>query len=347
MTASSPRQTSLPPDDERRRLALAHDAIGRYPLRGEPELRFVRQGENTTLEVRAEGRRFALRMHRPGYQTAASVASELAWTESLQSVGIRTPAAVPGRDGRPVQRLAAPEGERLTVLFEWVEGTPLRAEDDAALWRRLGTEMALIHEHGRRWRPPDWFTRRAWDAAGMVGPEPHWGDPLALHEWPPAERAVLESARAAVRERLAAFGRGPDRYGLIHADLGFENILARPDGGTVLLDFDDGGPGWFLYDLAVSLFPLERQDPDQARRAREAMLAGYREVAPLPEAHLAELPTFSMARRLVTLGWVFTRPETDHAARQRPWRIRSAVPAAREFLAWAERHPPAIAAEPA
>ena len=55
---------------------------------------------------------------------------------------------------------------------------------------------------------------------------------------------------------------------------------------------------------------------------------------------LAELPTFLMARRIQTLGWVFSRSETAHAQRQREARLRSTPPATREFLAWAGANPP-------
>lgn len=323
-----------PPTDGAPWRPLAHAAIDRYALAGTPRLTFLRHGENATFAVQTDDERFALRLHRPGYQTATSVRSELAWTHSLQAVGIHTPPAVVGLDGQAVQRLPTDDGERLAVLFRWEPGIPLDAADDKILWRQLGEKMATVHDHGRRWTPPGEFQRRAWDAEGMVGETAHWGDPLALHDWEPAEGTLLREAREVVCDRLATVGRGPHEYGLIHADLGFENVLARPDGRTVLLDFDDGGYGWFLYDLAVSLFPLTTASAADAERARQAMVAGYRTVLPLTDESLRELPTFLMARRLVTLGWTFSRGETAHAQRQRPWRLASAPAAAQAYLAW-------------
>ena len=53
-------------------------------------------------------------------------------------------------------------------------------------------------------------------------------------------------------QRLHAYGTDIDRFGLIHADMRLGNLLV--DGERVtLLDFDDCGFGWFLYDLAASL----------------------------------------------------------------------------------------------
>ena len=135
-----------------------------------------------------------------------------------------------------------------------------------------------------------------------------------------------------MRERLQALGQGEGRYGLIHADLGFENVLVRPDGSTVVIDFDDSGPSWYLYDLASALYPFE-DEPEFSQR-KQALVAGYRSVGALPDEYIQELPTLLMARRLATLGWTFTRAETAHAQRQKARRIRSSPPAARRFLEW-------------
>ena len=68
----------------------------------------------------------------------------------------------------------------------------------------------------------------------------------------PAEAAVLARLDEALRHRLAAFGTGSDRYGLVHADTRLANLLVDDDGGVSVIDFDDCGFGWYLYDLATS-----------------------------------------------------------------------------------------------
>jgi Ser/Thr protein kinase RdoA (MazF antagonist) len=313
--------------------ALARRAVERYPLVRPTTVGFLRHGENTTYRVEAaDGAAYALRLHRPGYQTPASIRSEMAWMESLRDTGLVTPAAVAGNDGHLVQELPGADGVRLAALFEWLDGVPLSELDRIELWERLGELMAIVHAHGMGWERPAWFTRHAWDVEGLVGERPHWGDPLRLNRWSPEQEQLLVETRAAVRERLERFGSGPDRYGLVHADLSFENVLVRPDGTTVLIDFDDGGFGWYCYELAVALFPYDGDERFAARR--DALVAGYRRVATLSDAVLTELPTFVMARRLATLGWTFSHAETGHARRQRAWRLQTFPDAARRFLAW-------------
>lgn len=179
---------------------------------------------------------------------------------------------------------------------------------------------------------PSWFERPAWDREALVGEAPRWGDPCPGGVWARADRKLLLAARDAVRERLAALGTPPDRFGLIHADLGFENVLVADDGSAIVIDFDDCGRSWYLYELASVLYPLE--DDGRFADFRDALVTGYRRAGELTDAMLGHLPTFLMCRRLVTLGWTFSRAETDHAQRQRDKRLRTSPGAAQRYLEW-------------
>ena len=310
--------------------AIAERALELYDAGPDPRLEFVRHGENTTFRVDGDRGAWALRVHRPGYRTADEVRSELAWMEALQASGVRTPTAVRALSGDVVVEVAAPEGTRLASAMTWEPGDPLSAADDDAAWRDLGALMGRVREHGIAWERPSGFARWAWDARGMLGPDPHWGDPALLPDWDAEALELVEAARRRVRERLAAFGDGADRFGLVHADLAFHNVLVDA-GEPVLIDFDDAGWSWFMWELGVALAPFDGRPGFDERR--DALVDGYRSTCGVADVELAELPTFVMARRLVTLGWVLTHAETDHAQAQRAWRIASFPAAARAFLA--------------
>jgi Ser/Thr protein kinase RdoA (MazF antagonist) len=312
---------------------LARAALARWELPSAAELRFLRHGENTTYRVSTREGDLALRLARPGYQTAAAIHSEIAWMAALRAAGITTPAPVRGRNGEAVQEIQLADGQvQLAVAFAWVDGVPLPEVVGLDPWQRLGEMMARIHRHGQSWEPPDGFERPAWDLEALVGDAPRWGTPCPDGVWSNEDRSAILAAREAVRERLQRFGTAAERYGLIHADLGFENVLVQRDGAAVVIDFDDSGPSWFLYELASALYPLEAS----ARFAtcRDALVAGYRRLRPVPDEELQELETFLMCRRLATLGWTFSRAETSHAQRQRRRRLRSSGAAARRFLEW-------------
>jgi Ser/Thr protein kinase RdoA (MazF antagonist) len=51
---------------------------------------------------------------------------------------------------------------------------------------------------------------------------------------------------------MTRLGDGTDQFGLIHADLHLDNALFWRD-DVRIIDFDDCGFGYWLYDIAVSL----------------------------------------------------------------------------------------------
>ncbi|MGX6448023.1 phosphotransferase enzyme family protein [Patulibacter sp. S7RM1-6] len=319
--------------------AFAADAQRRFGL-GDARRTFVRRGQNSVYRLEdPDGRRLALRLHPPGQSDPAAVRSELAWMTALRDeAGVRTPRPLPGDDGDVVQEVRTAEGRTtLAVAVTWLEGEPLADADRPELWRGLGELMGRIHAHGREWVRPSWFVRPSWDARAFVGSAPRWGPPEDLPEWDGEDLALLRAARDELADRLGRLGTGPDRYGLVHGDLMFGNVLVGPDGAPSVIDFDDSGESWYALELAVALYPFEGEPAFAARR--DALVAGYRAVAPLPDELLRELPALVLARRLATLGWMAARLDTAHARQHRSWRVATTPESIRRFLAWSRRTP--------
>jgi len=290
----------------------ARTALPGWGLPPDADLELVSLSENATFRVDApDGGRYALRVHRPGNHDRDAVRSELAWVTALRADGVvRTPAAVLCVDGEGL--VAA--GGTWCVLFEWAAGEHPRDDRlEPGLFEQLGTTAARMHRHARRWRRPGWFTRHAWDAEGCLGPSARWGrweDGVGVGA---AERSVLTPAVALLRRRLTAFGTGPDRFGLVHADMRAANLLVPPEpgGDVVLLDFDDCGWGWFLYDLGAALSFVE--DSPRVPELVAAWVRGYRAEAPLSALEEAELDTFVLLRRLLLVAWLGSHPDADLA----------------------------------
>jgi Ser/Thr protein kinase RdoA (MazF antagonist) len=293
---------------------LARAALPRFGLAADAKVSLLHHRENAVFRVEdpAQGRPFALRVHREGYRTAQEIRSELAFMDALRETGVATPRARPGLDGDPVQTVSAPAlaAPRDVDVLSWVAGAPLDVGAGERAYRLLGVTCARIQDGGRRWTPPPDFRRPTWDAQALVGKRALWGDYAELALLAPEQRALLDRAAALVFRRLDAFGRGADRFGLTHGDLMPDNVLLQ-DGVPHVIDFDDCGFGWYLYDLAT-LLAVKALDPDRDA-ARDAWVAGYRSEAPLPEAHLRELETLVMARGLLLVGWMHTRRETKTA----------------------------------
>lgn len=301
----APAQDDYGPRALERLDALAWRALGCYSLGGERTLVRINVSENVTYRVELSGRPVAiLRSIRHGYNSSAEVESELDWMEALRAEGcVRVPRALPSVDGRrivdlidPLQPAAPP---RRFVLFELLAGHRPSQDEAMAAFGELGRIAALLHLHGRSWRRPATFVRRSWDVEAILGAAPPWGDWRDATSVGAEERRLLEEVCGVVREELSDYGTSADRFGLVHADLRPENLLLDASGISVL-DFDDCGFGWFLFDLATAVVAVAgREDPEVPIRS---WLSGYEEVSDLPP-HDGVVPSLCMLRRLMVLAW--------------------------------------------
>lgn len=270
----------------------------------------INLSENHTFRIDAPAGTTVLRLHRPGYQTAASIESELSWLQALgRDTNLPVVGPLAGRDGRPLQQMA----DRHAVLFAFEPGREPTV-GDPKLFRTIGAFAAQAHLHAMAWQPPPGFSRPTWSAATMLEPDGLWGDWRLAPGIAPVRR-ILDAVSEALRHDLAAYGQSPDRFGLIHADMRLANLLV--DGSrTVLLDFDDCGFGWFMYDLAAALSFIETS-PD-VPALRQAWLDGYTALRPLTDADLAIIPAMILLRRMVLLAWIGTHGETTLAQTHAP-----------------------------
>lgn len=269
--------------------------------------------ENATFLVDDPGSgRSVLRVHRLGYHGERAIESELAWLDALRGAGVSTPRVLPARDGRRVVTAAGPDGgpARHCVRFEFLPGA--EPSVDEAHFTALGALTARMHAHTRTWARPTGFTRFAWDAGAAFGPSPRWGHWRRGPGVGAGEAAILRRAEEAITLRLAAYGTGPARFGLIHADLRLANLLTH-EGRTAVIDFDDCGLGWYLYDLATAVSFFE--DDPAVPGLIDAWLAGYRRAGGVfTAADEAETWTFVLLRRLLLLGWIGSHPAAADAA---------------------------------
>ena len=322
---------------------LALTAVTLWPLEC-VGLELLKVRENAIYGVQTDDhRRAVLRVHRPGYHSDAALRSELTWMHALAASGIDVPKPIPSRAGNPFELIHLPSvsGARQVAMFEWIEGRPLGSVehglsgDPAAVERTyttVGQLAARMHNQASAWLPPASFQRHSWCEAGLVGETPLWGRFWELEVLSASQRALFRHLRRRISQELIRFGRAPDRFSLIHADLVPENILVEGE-RVRIIDFDDAGFGWHLFELATSLYFIRRESFYE--RARAALIAGYRQHRALPDEHLRLLPMFLAARGTTYLGWIHTRKGEPAAQELTPQMIDLAVAAAEEYLATA------------
>lgn len=292
--------------------AVAKAALAWGDLAEPPVLANIR--ENVVAQVRfGDGRRAALRLHRPGYQTQAAIEGELDWTARLAARGFAVPAPMATRDGGYLGQAAG----RLASVVGWLAGHPLgRAgepltgslREQAALFERLGALIARLHIETDALHFDIRPQRPDWDIDGLLGEEPRWGRFWDNPAFEGGERAEVLRARDLARRELAARQAAGADYGLIHADVMRENVLDQ--GATLaLIDFDDSGYGFRAYDLGTAM--IQNMNEPALPHLADALLRGYGATRPDRAINLADLGFFTMLRGFASAGWILTRATPD------------------------------------
>lgn len=306
-------------------MSLAREVQSAWGCTGDPEL--LSHRENAVFRALRDGEPIALRLHRPGYMTDGEIRSELWWTRQLADAGFSVPRPQTTQGGDDV--VAA--GDRVATAISWVDGAPLGDVPGPGRSHDLGRMLARLHNLTDAADLPDWFQRHSWDANGLVGETPNWGrfwDHPALDR---AGRDLLGAARDRALADLQDHRAAGGDYGLIHADALRENVFAT-DHGLCLIDFDDSGYGFRMYELAVAISQSFGAADYGAKR--DALAAGYGQERALPENWRALFALFAFLRAASSLGW--TEPRMDPGTpRMAHYRDR-ALAAAQQYLAGSE-----------
>lgn len=306
----------LTPDEIRRQ--MGGQILQLYNLPEDIQVYHLKYSENFTyrLESRKEEKKYVLRVNRPGYHPLEELNSELQWMTALRrDTDLLMADVLPGKNGSFIQQLAFEQTDDnyVCTLFSFVEGEGIRGMEVERLipyQREIGAITAKLHLHAMTWNGDSHLPRFHWDWEDLFGETSRWGDWSQNEEITPEQRVLFARVVEIGKKRLEHYGKTPDRYGLIHSDLNINNILVQGDEVKVL-DFDDCGYGWFLFDLSTAV--LEYDDTLEAMI--QAWLEGYETVRPLSDADKEEIDTFVILRKIVRMGWIATHSDNDTVKR--------------------------------
>ena len=285
--------------------AVAEAAITQWGTPAKP-LRFLKNRENAVFEVHlTNGTHAALRLHRAGYQTTQSIASELLWTQRLHAKGFPCPRPIENTAGDLIHIL---ENGTATSLIEWLPGDPIglagepfqgTPKEQLEIYHALGKLLADLHRLTDQPGTTDTITRPSWGFDALLGDDPFWNRFWENPALTPKEQSQARALRQWARAYLSA--RDWD-MGLIHADAIQENVL-NDAGPLSLIDFDDSGYGYRPYDLGAAL--SQHVDNPMFADLRAALIDGYGPTKRLTE----DTPVFTLLRTMASAGWIITRTD--------------------------------------
>jgi len=312
---------------------LAESALSVYGLAG-ARLSFIQYAENIIYRVDMPGsaidpgngspylpNRYLLRIHAMGDTEA--ITSELTWLTALnQAAGLPVPAPVSTPDGKLLATIVTPgmPHGRVVSLMRWLDGQRFHQGLRPVHLTALGQVVAQLHKFAAAWQPPAGFARPHWDWDSQLGGNLF---DLSLEElvasMPRQFQEPFQAVSQDAKQAMASLGKGPDAYGLIHADLYPENVLFRA-GKAYPIDFEDCGYGYWIWDIAVALCKWA-WNTDWVRM-RDAFREGYARVRILPEKQWAQLDLFVATQFATMVLWasVFLKDDPLRVAEYEPWR---------------------------
>ena len=258
-------------------------------------------------------RKWIIRLHRPNYHNDTEILSELAWIEALQKETIiRIPRPIRCRDSSFLQSVHVQNGTSYrVVVFDYLHGKePLIGSNLTSWFKELGNISAILHQQSRKWKKPDFFTRKRWDFNNLIGPNAYWGNWRNAFNLDKISENILNQACKLLHRQTESYSYSADRFGLIHCDMRLANLLVHHQ-KLALIDFDDCGFCWFTYDFAASVSFMEHEP--FIDDLKESWIKGYQQQTTLSKDEIESLPIFILLRRIQLTAWIATHAETKTA----------------------------------
>lgn len=292
---------------------VRQEVIRQYGFADTMQIRLLKYSENLTylLHDDVNGIRYVLRVFRPGYHEDCELEGELVWIHRItEDTDVKTAGVFLDKAGSFVSDITVDGTGLHCAIFDYVDGERLdhlTPEEKLYYLEKIGEIMAKLHLHVMNWKESRSLKRFSWDLEDLIGEHARWGRFTLMKGLPEEYMDAYKAAADIICLRLEAFGRDESRYGLIHDDISINNTLVK-DKEVYLLDFDDCGWGWYLYDLPTAVLEDFGED---LQKGMEAVLRGYERYRPLSQEEKDELDTFIVLKKIVRLGWIATRSDND------------------------------------
>jgi Ser/Thr protein kinase RdoA (MazF antagonist) len=279
--------------------------------------------------VDQSGQQFVLRLTADEHYPVTALQGELAWLAALHAeTPLLVPEPIPNALGELLTTVRTPHIPvvRHCCLFRWLPGRFLRTRFSARTLAQVGQFTAQLHNHGASWPNAGQAARPLWTWERFFGPRSVYNAPGEGLGLTATDREGLAAIAEVVRSAMSQLGRGPANFGMIHADLHQANyFLHRGQVGAI--DFEDCGPGYFVFDMATTLLEISHplDEPDHYARMREAYLNGYSKVRAVPMDIDRQLLVFTALRLVFLLNWVAgsTNPEVQQEGQSWvPWAVK-------------------------
>lgn len=256
------------------------------------------------LVVSADGERFVFRLSHHRARGPADVRTETDFLAHLDRSGVPVAAAVATRDGALFLSGTFFEGPREGVLFRALGGrnADLASTPDA---RAQGVTLAKMHNAAAGFRAEKPLYKL--DLEQLLHRRLGWIQELRRAT---GAKVVTEFDSIAARAAKGIATLDDLTWTYCHGDCHGSNARILDDGTAAFFDFDECGPGYLAYDLAVFLW-AKVTFGRSFYAAWDAFIDGYRTIRPISATDLEGAHIFVIVRHICFLG--------EFSSRAREW----------------------------
>jgi Ser/Thr protein kinase RdoA (MazF antagonist) len=306
--------------------AIAQVIQAHYPLGEVVAGEFLRRSFNQVYRLTlADGRHVVARLcaERPRGEPRLQFEADV--LRHLAARGCPVARDLPTTTGEVALRVRLPEGERALMLFEHLDGEA--TTDLPANIQAFGRGLALLHTAGEGLRSSAPCYRLDLDYLLLEPLQRLLRAPTMIPELRPAFEALGQR----LADRIRSLGNLTQVlcHGDAHSDNNFVAVRASGEREAVFFDFDETGPGYLAYELAVYPWWLHPRTvdsvwSDKALARWGHFISAYRQMRALTEADQAALAPFMAVRQFWLLGeyagrvpvWGSQAMPTDYLRRQ-------------------------------
>jgi len=284
--------------------SILEEAMRRYGI-AKDQIKPLDAFESFIYEFERGGVDYILRIGHSFRKSEALIRGEVDWINYLARGGVSVARAISSERGNLVEAIEDGQGGQFLVTAfvkapgqkPWEAGwTPARFENYGRLLGNMHA-LAVDYEVVPAWKRPEWDD----------------GSMQFMELYLPASEVRAHQKYQSLLEHIYSLPKDRASYGLIHQDAHQNNFFMDKDGTLTLFDFDDCVYSWFINDIAIVLFYISMDAEELGFQTTAAFtqefmthfLRGYRQVYPLENKWLKEIPYFLKLRELELYAVVF------------------------------------------
>ena len=290
-------QSVFSPEELKKIICDRYKSLGKIQL-----LRLFVDSLNTTYILKTMKASYYLRVYTYAWRSKNEIESEIDLLLFLAKKDIPVSVPIKDDDGRMLQIIPMPEGDRFIVLFSEAKGSVQKMNFKRSY--EYGKLVAQIHKctanypyDNRRFEINlDHLIEKPLQNLNVTFPERE-NDLAYLN-------SVGQELSKKIKDQLA---KSKSEYGICHGDHHGWNVHFNEKGEMTLFDFDCFGYGWRAYDNAVFLWShsvpyWSKQTKSNRTKLWNKFLKGYSEILDYPDDEIKYSYIFVPIRHIWLLG---------------------------------------------